>query len=700
MPRKFRQTTRSGGVGPGRHVPGVPVPPRWGWLRLLMRLASALFTMAGWRLEYLIAEWRAGSVASVSLGPVLVRRAVCFAVLLLASVMAPAFAQAPPAPAAVVEISPFKPMLTSDAQRVLDQMAECADSGTLRLEIDLHAGRIQVADGWDVEVVGTPTAALVATAAAGRVSRLDVAVDGGMLLLDGRNLRPKILIESLRFEEGKGITEAGYRGRGIWRPILWLFRCLARSALGSLELRTDIPSVLHGEILGRKRAASPNTILSPSEPPRAAFLDLVTEARIHDSQFVAYGGRPLSFGGMVELRTAAQPRVGTPVRVAIVTGLFRPARAGTPAQVEVDGWVDGEIENGAIAFVGSRCNFSHGELREAAFQVASRTGGTLEATISAAVLAVDLTSGTLDVPGGPRVDVEAPSHLTIRDLLLRPDGQYSGIVDAELSGKAGRIEREGIVISLSDVTLRTTGTTIVNGRATGNVELESEYRMDYPLVVRYPVAQVGERRVELLFQGSFATELHLQGASSGGAGTVDGEYRFTVPWPPVEQAAFEALRATWSQDITPVVRNVGFVVEPRRFGPCGGTCFLVDLDVTVEKKEAEGTLFRQICDAQGKANLVVDAESRSFLLRNIRIEPRCRGIAGWAVNVIGPLLTTTYTDVTLFQIPEGLPFTIESVDSGGDWIAIAGKVAWEAMATDAPSGPSPPPTTRACGQPP
>jgi hypothetical protein len=92
----------------------------------------------------------------------------------------------------------------------------------LSLEIDLGAGRVPVADAWKVEVVGTPTAAVVATAVGGHVSRLDVVVNGGTLLLDGNHLRPKILIESLRFEEGKGITEASYRGRGIWRPIVCL----------------------------------------------------------------------------------------------------------------------------------------------------------------------------------------------------------------------------------------------------------------------------------------------------------------------------------------------------------------------------------------------------------------------------------------------------------------------------------------------
>jgi len=109
----------------------------------------------------------------------------------------------------------------------------------------------------------------------------------------------------------------------------------------------------------------------------------------------------------------------------------------------------------------------------------------------------------------------------------------------------------------------------------------------------------------------------------------------------------------------------------------------------VEKKEAKGRLFHQLCDTQGKADLVVDAATRSFLLRNVRIEPRCHGVLGWVVNFIGPLLTKTYTDITLFQMPEDLPFTVESVDSGSDWIAIAGKVAWTSPMADAPPRPSP-----------
>ncbi|MDD5564609.1 MAG: hypothetical protein PHQ91_12930, partial [Thermoanaerobaculaceae bacterium] len=461
---------------------------------------------------------------------------------------------------------------------MLDQIAGCVDSGSFTIEIDLRAGRVPVADAWTLEAVGTPTVDLVATAVAGHVSRLDLTVGGGTLLLDGNHLRPRILIKSLRFEAGKGITEASYRGRGIWRPIVWVFRGLATSALRKLEFRTDILSVLHGNVLGAKGVAAPAardrnssspTASAPAPPRRPAFIDLVSEVRIHDSEFVAYGGRPLSLGAMIEFHTASQPRAGTPVHVAIAAGVFRPAREGRLEQFGVAGRVDGEIENGAIAFVGSRCAFSHGELTGGAFEVGSPTGAPIQASLSAATLALDLTAGELDVPGGPRVDVEAPSHFVVRDLRLRPDGQYSGIVDAELFGKAGRIQRGGVVVSLSDVKLHATGVAIASGRATGDVQLESKYRMDYPLVVRYPVAQVGERRVQLLFQGLFAATLHLQDAGSGNEGTATGTYSFTVPWPPVERAAFEVLRAKWSQDIPPIMRNVGFVVDPKRFGPCG-----------------------------------------------------------------------------------------------------------------------------------
>ena len=113
------------------------------------------------------------------------------------------------------------------------------------------------------------------------------------------------------------------------------------------------------------------------------------------------------------------------------------------------------------------------------------------------------------------------------------------------------------------------------------------------------------------------------------------------------------------------------------------------MDVTVEKTKTRGYLFREICHPEGRADLVVDVPSRSFLLRNVRMVPRCEGIVRWVADVVGPLLTRTYTDVTLLQMPADLPFTIESVGSGANWLAIAGNVSWASKGAEAASQPAP-----------
>jgi hypothetical protein len=229
--------------------------------------------------------------------------------------------------------------------------------------------------------------------------------------------------------------------------------------------------------------------------------------------------------------------------------------------------------------------------------------------------------------------------------------------------------------------LRTQGTRIVDSRASGDLELEFEYRLDYPLVVHYPMKEVAEKKVVLIFQGPFSTRLHYENAGKD-SGTVTGEYSFKAPWPPIEQAALEVLKAKWSQDVTPAIRKVDFDIEPRRFSPCGDNCFLLELAVTADKKSGKKSLFHQICEPQGKADLVVDAPSRSFRLTNIQLTTRCKGVVGWLINLISPLLTKTYTDMTLFQMPENLPFSIEKVGTGVDWVAIAGKVDWSAKAPE------------------
>src|SRR5262249_47807723 len=119
---------------------------------------------------------------------------------------------------------------------------------------------------------------------------------------------------------------------------------------------------------------------------------------------------------------------------------------------------------------------------------------------------------------------------------------------------------------------------------------------------------------------------------------------------------------------------------------------LLELGVSAEKKSGKKSLFRQICEPQGKADLVIDTPSRSFQLKNIKLTTRCKGVVGWFINLITPLLTKTYTDMTLFKMPEDLPFTIEKVGTGVSWLAITAK-------THSPAHATPPPATSSSSRP-
>ena len=579
----------------------------------------------------------------------------------------------------------------ADTRALLDEIGGCVEKGRLNIEIDLLEGSVPAAASWVVETKGEPLAKMTAQAQGGRVERLNIGVSNGTLLVAGKGLRPKVYLESLSFEDGKGITEAKFHGKGIWRPIVGIFRGIAMSALKKLDFRTDIPSVLRGEIFGsstskgkKEPAPTPTPVPVAGEPtptPGPSFIDLVREARVSDSELVAYGGKPLGFGEMVRFETAAHPEAGVPLRVAVDKGSYRPGHGGAPSRIDVNGRIDGEIENGAMAFGESQSTFTRGNLKGGTFHVTTGESGKYSTRIGAALFSLELASGDFHLPGGPEVDVDPPSRVAFRELRVEPDGRFSGLFDADLRGKAGRIVRAGSKVSASNIHLQTQGTRIVDSRASGDLELEFEYRLDYPLVVHYPMKEVAEKRVVLIFQGPFSTRLHYEDAGKD-SGTVTGDYSFKAPWPPIEQAALEVLKAKWSQDVTPAIRKVDFDIEPRRFSPCGDNCFLLELAVTADKKSGKKSLFHQICEPQGKADLVVDAPSRSFRLTNIQLTTRCKGVVGWIVNLIAPLLTKTYTDMTLFQMPENLPFSIEKVGTGVDWVAIAGKVDWSAKASE------------------
>src|SRR6185503_3687437 len=186
------------------------------------------------------------------------------------------------------------------------------------------------------------------------------------------------------------------------------------------------------------------------------------------------------------------------------------------------------------------------------------------------------------LPGGPTIGVDAPTRFLVRDLRVAPDGRYSGVVDATVTGKVGSIRRGGVTIAANEVELRTSGTRITDGRVTGDIVLQFQYRVNHTLAVHYPIDSLRDRKIPLTLQGSFDTKLHFDDAGTDDDGVVSGSYRFTIPWAPVEQAAFEVLRARWEQDLA-AIHKVDFAIEPRRFGPCGKDCFVLDLKVTAAK---------------------------------------------------------------------------------------------------------------------
>ena len=539
------------------------------------------------------------------------------------------------------------PAAADQTDALLIHLAGVINRGKLNVIVDLKPGNAVITPQWKLQTEGAPTAALTVEADEGRVSCVDVDLTGGKLIISGSGFRPSLEIEGIRFEDGTGVTAARFRGRGIWRPLVAVFRALARPALRNLDVNTNIQSMLRGEIIESKKDPSGTS---------TEFLALVRDVKIHDTEIEAFSGYPFAFGRLIDFDTKA-------LKLTIDKATFTP-----PAQFEADGRIDGELVNGSAAFLGNHGRFAHGELRRGTFHASGS-----DVSFTAGTLAVDLTYGDFRWPGGPRIGVEAPSHFAVRDLRVRSDGTYSGVVDAALFGKVGTIDRAGMSVAANDVQMHTTGAKIVDGKATGEVKLGFQYRLNHTLVVHYPVEELRDRKVPLVFQGAFDADLHFENAGSGDEGVVTGTYQFTIPWPPVEQAAFEVLRARWQQDITPAIHKVSFALEPRRFGPCGPDCFLLDMRVVAAKSK-----LRQICNTEGKADVVIDAPTRSLVLRNVRIQPHCEGLLGAVVNFLAPFLTKSYSDVSLMQMPADLPFTIESVGTATDSIFIAGKVDWTA----------------------
>ena len=122
------------------------------------------------------------------------------------------------------------------------------------------------------------------------------------------------------------------------------------------------------------------------------------------------------------------------------------------------------------------------------------------------------------------------------------------------------------------------------------------------------------------------------------------------PSPIAAPSTAEAMTVRWNQDAKGE-RALALSLEPRAFGPCGPRCFVASFTLAAEPRSGGAGPGRMRCSFDGRAELVVDPAARSFVLKNLQVKPRCKGAVGWFVNLVAPLLTKTYSDMTLFQLP-------------------------------------------------
>ena len=594
-----------------------------------------------------------------------------------------------------------EPLEPADPSKVLDNIGRLVKDGKLKVQTDLLAGSVPAIPKYTLEVQGNPTASISADAVNGEVTKMHFGVANGKLVVRGQGLRPKVAIEELDFEQPKGVTTMKFHGLGIWKPIVAVFGGIARSAVRKMQFRTDIPSILKGEVMGGKRetpvagAPVPTPTPVPGAPPATpppSFMTLVREVRIDEMELSAFEGRPVNLRPFVSFQTATNTASGDAMKISISKGVFRPGRDGGPSYVEFDGRLDGEIANGEMEFQQNRCVIAKGRLVDAEFQARTSDAGKLETALTAQQLAFELASGSFVVPGGMGVALDSGSTFDVTSVKVTSDGHFSGVAKLDLAGKTGELSRKGATISASDIKLTTPGLTIVDGRATGPLEISFDYQLEYPFVVKYPIDEIPEKKLMLDFHGPFAAALQLKDAG-GDDGEVTGTYVFKAPWEPIEQAALAALEAKWRQDLA--IKNIDFAIAAKTFRPCGESCFTLSMEITAEKRSQNRLkkLFSQFCAPVTSASLVVDKEARAFLLRDVKVETHCKGLVGWVINFIAPLLTKTYTDLKLFQMPPDLPLTIDSVRGGARVVEIAGTVDWDAGEPKPKVPPEPQPVT-------
>jgi hypothetical protein len=583
---------------------------------------------------------------------------------------------------------------TPDSSYLLNQAGAAAADGQVDLEMDLKDGRVPLLKGYSLETEGKLRACLTAEADQGQVREMAVRGEIGRLVLRGKGILPDIAVESARVSNGL-IVDARYHGFGLWRPILSLFRGAAMKRIRQIRFNTDLAKLMQGHLLKvddtpAGEAPPPAPASAPAPPPAKKtgepapaemvrqLLDLIDEVRIPRADLSLSEHATLEFRPYLRFETGTDPANHRFVSFQLRDAVFRPPQGGRPMYAAARGRIDGILGPGESQFGGNRASFSKGRLRGGSFYAATDAAGKIGATMSVDEFALSFTGGKFLAPGGVSIGLLPESELAVRNMKASSEGYLSGLLDFDLQGETGEWSRQGTRVALSNVRLVSRDLRVVERTATGDLAVDFVYRVDYPLIVKYPVPDMAPKKVDLEFKGPMSLRLKLVDVGMSDEGRVDGTYRFRVPWEPIQRGSFEVLKARWIQDF-PALRKVSIDLDPHVFGPCGGTCFKTALTVTAEKtsEKTKKVWFRQICDPVGSANLVVDKEARAFALKDVKVETHCRGAVGWLINFVTPFLTKTYTDFALFRMPDHLPFTIDDVSGTETDLAIAGQVHWE-----------------------
>lgn len=559
------------------------------------------------------------------------------------------------------------------AEDLFTQLGDAVDTARLETSARLREGSVPVSADYAVTVEGTPSTRLEVVVRDRRLERVRFfAPDEGVVLV-GRGLDPDVVLTRLEGDASGSVTSSDFHGRGFGRLVVGLFKSSVRKKVGQLRFHTGLSQLLRGDVLAA--AASPPA-------PGASYLDLVDEVRVLDLRLSATPGQRLSFGDALHVATGGGGD-RDPLEIHLDEARYQPGRAGGGARWSAAGRLDGPVGAGTLGLATGEVSFRSGELLGGRFSAGSGEGASSKNSLRVGSFRMELAPSALKLPGGIDVRVDEGSRLGISGLVLEPDGSYLGRLDFALRGGAGEIRHEGERLALSNARISSSGLLVRDGRATGSVTLELDYALVQPFVVKSPGGVLPPRTVPLEFRGPLSATLLFSDVGPGTGGSITGDYSFRVPWKPVEVALLAATKSRWTQ----ALKNVGsvdFSLEPRAFGPCGPRCFAATFVVTAERKAGSPGIDRQRCAPEGKADLVVGPAGRSVVLGSFTVTPHCRRAPGWFASLVSPLVKGACDGTVLFQLPPELPFSIETVRTGNDFVRIDGSLAWRGP------GPAPP----------